>query len=157
MQYLVTLVLGLCAGFVGAWLYETTGSAAPAGLTILSTPEQDSLNLPFAEGVRIGDIIYLSGQIGAKPGTMELVPGGIQAETRQPLTNIEASLARYGSSMDQVFKCTVFMKDMADWPAMNEVYVEMFDGHRPARSALGASGLALDGNVEIECFAHVED
>ena len=154
MQYVVCVVVGLLAGFAGAYLFEQTAarSAGPE-LEILSTPEQDALNLPFAEGVRIGDVIVLSGQIGAKPGSMTLVPGGVQAETRQTLENIKASLERYGSSMDRVFKCTVFMKDMADWPAMNEVYVEMFAGHRPARSALGASGLALDGNVEIECFA----
>ena len=154
MQYVVCVVVGLLAGFAGAYLFEQTAARlAGPELEILSTPEQDALNLPFAEGVRIGDVIVLSGQIGAKPGSMTLVPGGVQAETRQTLENIKASLERYGSSMDRVFKCTVFMKDMADWPAMNEVYVEMFAGHRPARSALGASGLALDGNVEIECFA----
>ncbi len=151
MPYVIAIVAGLLAGLGGAYLF--TPAPQPLELQILSTPEQDALNLPFAEGVRIGDVIVLSGQIGAKPGTMTLVPGGVQAETRQTLENIKASLERYGSSMDRVFKCTVFMKDMADWPAMNEVYVEMFNGHRPARSALGASGLALDGNVEIECFA----
>lgn len=154
MQYVVCVVVGLLAGFAGAYLFnQSADQSARLDLEILSTPEQDALNLPFAEGVRVGDVIVLSGQIGAKPGTMALVPGGVQAETRQTLENIKASLERYGSSMDRVFKCTVFMKDMADWPAMNEVYVEMFAGHRPARSALGASGLALDGNVEIECFA----
>ena len=152
MQYLIGIAAGIVAGLGGAYFFAPA-PPAPLALQILSTPEQDALNLPFAEGVRIGDVIVLSGQIGAKPGELKLVPGGIQAETRQTLENIRASLERYGSSMDRVFKCTVFMKDMAHWPAMNEVYVEMFDGHRPARSALGASGLALDGNVEIECFA----
>ena len=148
---IVASVGGLVGGFAGAYLFEN--GSDDDGLTILSTPAQDALNLPFAEGVKIGNVIYLSGQIGAKPGTMELVAGGIQGETRQTLENIRATLTRYGSSMDQVIKCTVFMKDMADWPAMNEVYVEMFAGHRPARSAVGASGLALGGNVEIECLA----
>ena len=160
MRNLRSVFGGLFGGFLGAFIFmqlyatEPTPAAVPQ-LTILSTPEQDALNLPFAEGVRVGDVIVLSGQIGAKPGSLELVPGGVQAETRQTLENIKASLHRYGSSMDRVFKCTVFIRDMADWPAMNEVYVEMFDGHRPARSAVGASGLALDGNVEIECFALV--
>ncbi len=151
MPYVLAIVVGLAAGFGGAYLF--TPAPQPLELEILSTPEQDALNLPFAEGVRIGDVIVLSGQIGAEPGSMALVPGGVQAETRQTLENIKESLERYGSSLDRVFKCTVFLRDMSDWPAMNEVYVEMFDGHRPARSALGASGLALDGAVEIECFA----
>lgn len=150
LKYLVVLVVGLIGGFAGAYLFEINDDT---GLSILSTAEQDALNLPFAEGVQIGNVIFLSGQIGAKPGTMELVPGGIQGETRQTLENIRGILARHGSSMDRVIKCSVFMKDMADWPAMNEVYVEMFAGHRPARSAFGASGLALGGHVEIECLA----
>ena len=156
MQYLITLAIGVFGGICGAYLYHASlddSSAPRAELQVLSTPAQDALQLPFAEGVQIGDVIVLSGQIGAKPGTLKLVPGGVRAETRQTLENIKASLERYGSSMERVFKCTVFIRDMADWPAMNEVYVEMFDGHRPARSAVGASGLALDGNVEIECFA----
>lgn len=150
LKYLVVLVAGLIGGFAGAYLFEMNDDT---GLSILSTAEQDALNLPFAEGVQIGNVIFLSGQIGAKPGTMELVPGGIQGETRQTLENIRDILVRHGSSMDRVIKCSVFMKDMADWPAMNEVYVEMFAGHRPARSAFGASGLALGGHVEIECLA----
>ena len=139
-----------CVLLIGC-LWMSAGTAAE--LEILSTPEQDALNLPFAEGVRVGDMIYLSGQIGAKPGELGLVDGGIQAETRQALENIKAVLARHGSAMNRVVKCTVFLRDMADWPAMNEVYVAMFNGHRPARSALGASGLALGGAVEIECMA----
>lgn len=152
------VVLAFVAGMLGAWcaqvmFFSNTPEGMSEQLNILSTPEQDALGLPFAEGVRVGDTIYLSGQIGAKPGTMELVPGGIQAETRQTLENIKASLLRYGSSMDRVAKCTVFLADMNDWPSMNEVYVEMFAGHRPARSAFGASGIALNGAVEIECIA----
>ena len=156
MQYFVTLIIGVLGGICGAYFYHASLDESPLSRTelqVLSTPAQDALQLPFAEGVQIGDIIVLSGQIGAKPGTLELVPGGVQAETRQTLENIKASLERYGSSMQRVFKCTVFIRDMADWPAMNEVYVEMFNGHRPARSAVGAAGLALNGNVEIECFA----
>ncbi len=158
MQYLIAAVIGAAAGFAAAWLTLGSGSDAPppAALEILSTAEQDALNLPFAEGVRVGDVLYLSGQIGARPGALELVPGGVQAETRQALQNIAAVLERHGSDLQHVVKCSVFLKDMADWPAMNEVYVEVFAGHRPARSAFGASGLALDGQVEIECLALVK-
>ena len=109
--------------------------------------------LPFSEAVRVGDLLFLSGQVGLLPGTMELVPGGIQAETRQTLQNIKATLERYGSSLSRVVKCTVFLADIAEWAAMNEVYVEFFAENPPARSALGTSGLALGARTEIECIA----
>ncbi len=70
---------------------------------------------------------------------------------------IKSAVERHGSSMDRVVKCTVFLADMAEWDAMNQVYVEFFPNHRPARSALGASGLALDARVEIECIAALGD
>jgi reactive intermediate/imine deaminase len=117
----------------------------------------DSINsgrkLPFSEAVRAGNLLFLSGQIGLLPGTMELVPGGIQAETRQTLQNIKATLEKYGSSMSAVIKCTVFLADIAEWAAMNEIYVEFFPDSPPARSALGTSGLALGARTEIECIA----
>lgn len=113
--------------------------------------------LPFSDAVRVGNTIYLSGKIGVLPGTLDLAPGGIQAETRQTLENIKAALERYGSSMGEVVKCTVFLADIGEWAAMNEVYVEYFPMNPPARSALGASGLALGARTEIECIATVSD
>jgi len=107
---------------------------------------------PFSEAVRAGDLLFLSGMLGSKPGTSELAPGGIQPETRQTLENIRAAVLRHGGSMDRVVKCTVFLADMGEWAAMNEVYREFFPVHRPARSALGVSGLALGARVEIECI-----
>ena len=112
---------------------------------------------PFSEAVRVGGTLYLSGAIGLDPATGQLAPGGIQAETRQTLENIRATLERYGSSMDRVFKCTAMLADMSEWPAMNEVWAETFARPYPARSAFGATGLALGARVEIECFATVED
>lgn len=123
---------------------------APRVQFINPNPE---LNLPFSESVRVDDTIYLSGAIGTRPGTLELVPGGIQAETRQTMEHIRVALQRAGATMDDVVKCTVFLAEMAEWGAMNEVYVTFFPRHRPARSALGASGLALGARVEIECIA----
>mgnify|MGYP001819574054 CR=1 FL=1 len=111
------------------------------------------MQLPFSEAVRVGDMLYLSGKIGNIPGTRNLAEGGIAGETRQALENIKATLEKYGSSMDEVVKCTVFLADIAEWAAMNEVYVTYFSENPPARSALGASGLALNSRVEIECFA----
>jgi 2-iminobutanoate/2-iminopropanoate deaminase len=107
---------------------------------------------PFSPAVKANGFIFLSGQVGTD-STGKLVAGGIQAETRQAMTNIRDVLARAGSSMDKVVKCTVFILDMAEWPAMNEVYVTFFRGSPPARSATGASGLALGARVEIECIA----
>ncbi|NNK61705.1 MAG: RidA family protein [Gemmatimonadetes bacterium] len=135
---------------------ETPPTGAAADVEYLATPEQQALGLPFSEAVRVGDMLYLSGQIGTLPGTMTLVEGGIQAETRQTMDNIQAVLERYGSSLDRVVKCTVMIADMAEWPALNEVYVEYFPGPKPARSALGANGLALGARVEIECWATVD-
>jgi reactive intermediate/imine deaminase len=109
--------------------------------------------LPFCAAVRVGDVLYLSGQMGVEGDSLTLVPGGIQAETRQALENVKEVLERAGSSMDRVFKCTVMMADMAEWGAMNEAYLPFFPNHKPARSAFGASALALGGRVEIECWA----
>jgi len=109
---------------------------------------------PFSPAVRVNGFLYLSGQVGTD-SSGALVPGGIQAETRQVMENIGAVLRRSGSSFDRVVKCTVFMADMKEWGAMNEVYVTFFPADkRPARSALGANGLAFNAKVEIECIAH---
>ena len=107
---------------------------------------------PFSPAVRVGNMLYLAGQIGTD-STGRVVPGGIEAETRQAMTNIRDVLARTGSSMDRVVKCTVFMADMKEWPAMNTVYATFFPNHKPARSAFGATGLALNARVEIEGLA----
>jgi 2-iminobutanoate/2-iminopropanoate deaminase len=115
----------------------------------------DSLKLPFSEAVRVGPMLYLSGAMGIDD-TGALVPGGIEAETRQALENIRSVLERHGSSMDRVIKCTAMLADMQEWAAMNRVYVEHFSTNLPARSAFGASGLALGGRVEIECIATID-
>ena len=110
---------------------------------------------PFSPAVRVGNVIYLAGQIGTSAsagGTV--VAGGIEAETKQTMNNIKEVLEKVGSDMDHVVKCTVFMADMKEWDAMNGVYRLYFkDGHLPARSAFGATGLALNARVEIECLA----
>jgi reactive intermediate/imine deaminase len=108
---------------------------------------------PFSPAVKTNGFIFLSGQIGTDSTGARVVPGGIQAETRQTMNNIRDILTRAGSSMDKIVKCTVFILDMAEWPAMNEVYITYFKGPPPARSAAGASGLALGARVEIECIA----
>ncbi len=109
--------------------------------------------LPFSSAVRVGDLLYLSGQIGALPGTRELPPGGVGPETRQTLENIKRVLEHAGSSLERVVKCTVFLADIADYAAMNEVYGSYFPDDPPARSTVAGSGLALGARVEIECMA----
>lgn len=108
---------------------------------------------PFCEAVRVGNLLILSGQLGVDPDTGKLAPGGIKAETRQTLENIKATLEKYGSSMNRVVKCTAMLADISEWGDMNRIYVTYFPGHKPARSAFGASGLALGARVEIECWA----
>ncbi len=121
----------------------------------LKTPT--SMDLPFSDAVRVGNILYLSGEIGLDYSTMKLVPGGIKAETKQTMENIKKTLEKYGSSVDNIFKCTVVMTDITEWPLMNEVYATYFEKDRlPARSAVGANGLPLGAKVEIECFATID-
>jgi len=149
---LASLALGACgAGF-------SRQRPAPA-----ATPVADVQFLhpfgaptrPFSPAVRVGNVIYLAGQIGTDPsagGTV--VPGGIAAETRQVMENIKRVAESVGSSMDRLAKCTVFMADMKEWDAMNAVYRTFFTAPNfPARSALGVNGLALNARVEIECIA----
>ena len=108
--------------------------------------------IPFSEAVRVGNMLYLSGALG-RDASGKMVPGGIVAETKQTMENIKATLERYGSSLDHVVKVTVMLADISEWPAMNEVYATYFTKHLPARSALGANGLALGARVEIEVIA----
>lgn len=118
-------------------------------------PNPADRQLPFSEAVQAGPFLFLSGMLGNVPGTFELVPGGIQPETRATMEKIKAAIEAHGSSMDRVVKCTVFLADMAEWAAMNEVYVTFFPTDKPARSAVAVSGLALGARVEIECTAVV--
>lgn len=111
--------------------------------------------LPFSPAVRVGNVLYLSGQVGVAPGTRGLVSGGIGPETRQTMENIRRVLEAAGSSLGRVVKCTVFLADIADYAAMNQVYASFFPADPPARSTIAASGLALSARVEIECLATV--
>jgi reactive intermediate/imine deaminase len=129
------------------------GPMAAGELEVEHYSSNPDMQLPFSDAVKVGNMLYLSGKIGNIPGTSVLAEGGIQGETRQAMENIKASLEKYGSSMSEVVKCTVFLADIAEWGAMNEVYMTYFPVNPPARSALGSSGLALDSRVEIECFA----
>src|SRR5262245_35124139 len=113
-----------------------------------------AMKLPFSQAVRVGDVLYLSGQLGNLPGTLRLAPGGLEAETRQTMENIAATLKENGLSFRDVFKVTVMLADMSQWSDFNRVYVTYFEAGRvPARSAFGVNGLALGAQVELECMA----
>ena len=136
-------------------LAALAGCAPAAGTRVefLRSTANEALGLPFSEAVRVGDLLLLSGQIGNVPGNRSVVAGGAAAEARQTLDNIRATLERFGSSLSEVVKCTVFLLDMADYATVNEVYAEYFPQRPPARSAVAGSGLALGARVEIECIA----
>jgi reactive intermediate/imine deaminase len=111
-------------------------------------------NVPLAEAVRVDGMLYLSGQIGIQPGTLNLVPGGIKEESRQTMDNIKTTLEAHGYSMADIIKCTVMLADIANWGDFNVIYKSYFKDHFPARSAMGVSGLAVGAQVEVECVAY---
>lgn len=144
------IVLGALSLAGMAVLPMTAGAAETA---YHSSGAFEGQNLPFTEAVEAGGLVFLSGQIGVKPGTLTLVEGGIEAEARQTMDNIGATLKAADLTFADVIKCTVMLSDMADWPAFNAVYVEYFEAPYPARSAFGANSLALGGSLEVECIA----
>ena len=114
------------------------------------------MGYPYSESARVGDLLFLAGQTGEdKDGN--LVPGGIKAEAEQMMLNIKAALARRGLAMKHVVKCTVFLADIAEWGAFNEVYKKHFSQPYPARSAFGVTGLVGNARVEVECIAGFPD
>jgi 2-iminobutanoate/2-iminopropanoate deaminase len=109
--------------------------------------------LPFPDGVRVGELVFLSGQIGNKPGTLELPSGGIGPETRQLFENLRLTLEAHGLKLSDIVRVQVMLADMAEWQRFNTVYLEFFPDASPARCAFGTSGLALGARVEVEAFA----
>jgi reactive intermediate/imine deaminase len=109
--------------------------------------------LPFSEGMAIGGLVLLSGQIGTLPGKRELNNATPEAEFRQVMDNIVATLEANGMTTKNIVKCLVMLADMKDWEAFNKVYVTYFEPPYPARSAFGTSGLAFGARAEVECIA----
>lgn len=147
MKYLILIAL-----FVVAGCNEPQKTSSSADVEYLSGDTPDPA-LPFSAAVRVGNMLYLSGKIGTIPGTRELAEGGITGQTHQTMKNIKATLEEFGSSLENVVKCTVMIDNIDEWGAFNEVYVQYFPGHKPARSAFGADGLAMGSAVEVECWA----
>lgn len=149
---LYILLIGLTLLLPASVHSQQPGDTGRAQKRVIQVP--GSLpGLPFSSAVQIGNVIYLSGQVGVLPGTRQLVDTGVTKQTQQTLENIKAVLTHAGSSMERVFKCTVFLANMRDYDDMNRVYATFFPKDPPARSTVAGSGLALGAKVEIECMA----
>lgn len=130
-------------------------ACAPVAPQYLILPERAALNAPYSDAVRVGNLLFLSGTVGSAPGTRQVVPGGVAAETRQALENVKHNLEAHGSSMDRVVKCSVFLADIGDFETMNGVYREYFKTNKPVRTTVGVNGLPMSARVEIECIATI--
>ena len=123
-------------------------------MQVFNAPEAEGLRLPFSSAVRVGELLFVSGAISNRPGTLTLAGGGTAGEARQAMENIGATLKHCGLGFADVVKVTVMLADMSEWAGFNKIYVSYFAPDRlPARSALGANGLALGAKVEVECIA----
>ncbi len=128
-------------------------SSKPSNTVIFhETHEPKKLNAPFSDAVQVGDLFFLSGQVGMDHSVRKLVEGGVKAETKQTLENIKAVLKEHGMNMKDVVKCTVILADIKDFSTFNEVYKTYFP-QKPARTTFSAKGLAVGAKVEIECIA----
>ncbi len=141
----------LVSVLVAACQPPATGNTA-SDIEFLHIPGNESSGLPFSSAVRAGDTIYLSGVIGVVPGTLQVPESGIEEEATLAMEEIKATLEMFGSSMDRVVKCTVFLADESDRDAFNEIYMSYFDT-LPARSGVTVKGLALGARAEVECIA----
>ena len=146
------LIHALATTSIAAFAIAAFAESPPA-IEFLNSGKVTPTTLPFSEAVRVGSTLYLSGQIGIQPGTLNLAAGGIHAEARQTLENIKTTLETHGYTMRDVVKCTVMLADIAEWATFNEIYKKYFSPPYPARSALGANGLAMGARVEVECLA----
>jgi reactive intermediate/imine deaminase len=145
-------------------IFVVSGFSAPEGKAANANPEAPEFfavpstggaSLPFSEAVKLGDTLYVAGQLGTAPGTFTLVNDGIETESRRALENLKAVLERHGSSLNNVVKVTVFLADIKEWPAFNAIYRDYFKSNLPARSAFAVTALALGGRVEVEAIAFV--
>jgi len=141
-----------------AIVYSYNITSVPPLATFIVCPEDTVIGptiLAFSDAAIVGNIIYVSGQIGSKPGTREVVEGGISAETTQTLNNIKMVLNDLGSNSDKIFKCLCMLEDINDYNEMNKAYTTFFNSRNnlPSRSTFAGSGLALGAKIEIECWA----
>ena len=122
-------------------------------MQIISTPDAPKAIGPYSQGIVMNGFLFTAGQIALDPATMDVVPGGITEQTERVMQNLQQVLAAAGLGFANVVKTTVFLQDMAEFSAMNEVYARYFGAHRPARSTVGVGGLPRGVRVEIELIA----
>ncbi len=134
---------------------STVLSQQKSDIEFLKSKEEKKKDLPFSDAVRVGNILFLAGQIGMDHSVRKLVPGGIKAETAQVFSNIKAVLEANGSDLAHVVKCTVILSDINNFSAMNEVYKAFFKDNFPARTTF-ATHLVAGAAIEIECIAVVK-
>jgi 2-iminobutanoate/2-iminopropanoate deaminase len=134
-------------------LFLACAMTAAAQRQVVSTSDAPKAIGPYSQAVIAGGFVFASGQLGMDPGTGALVPGGIDAQTEQALRNLEAVLRAAGSGMDDVVSCTVYLKDLNDFQAMNAVYARHFPVDPPSRATVQVARLPKDGLVEIACTA----
>jgi 2-iminobutanoate/2-iminopropanoate deaminase len=144
---LLALVLAGCS-------IQASGGAAARHRQAISPPGATRI-ASYASAVRTGDLVFFSGVIGTIPGTRDLAPGGVQGELRQSFTNLTEIMNAAGIARGDIVKCTVFLADIAEFDAMNQVYTAFFGEDPPARSTVGVAGLPLGALVEIECIGAV--
>ncbi|WP_299255022.1 Rid family detoxifying hydrolase [uncultured Aquimarina sp.] len=136
-----------------AFLFSCNNSSdSKTPIIFHNTHEPKKVNAPFSDAVQVGDLYFLSGQIGMDHSTRKLVVGGIAEETKQTLENIKAVLKQHDMEMNNVVKCTVILADIKDFAAFNEIYKTYFP-QKPARTTFAAKGLAVGAKIEIECVA----
>ena len=123
------------------------------GKKIVSTDKAPKAIGPYSQAIRTENLVFTAGQLGMDPATMELVPNGIEAQTRQALNNLKNVLESADSGLNYVVKTTVFLQNMSDFSSMNGVYTEFFPENPPARSTIQVAALPKGGLVEIECIA----
>ena len=148
------LLIGVCT--LGFAVNATAAPEKPMNHTATITKSSpvflgDGGNYPFSEAVRVGDTLYMSGQIGFKDG--KLVKGGVKAEAKQALANINTTLLKYGYQKSDIVKCMVMLTDMDDFNDFNKIYKAELAKPYPVRSAFGVAELAAGASVEIECIA----
>ena len=146
MKYAIGMAMLLSAAAANAQAARPAAEYCPA-------PALNGRPAPFSSAVRVGDVLYLSGAIGVTPDGK--LPETFEGQAKQTMENVGAALKARGLGWGDVFKCTVFIADMKNWPAFNAVYVPYFQpGKLPARSAVGSAGLALGAQLELECIAY---
>jgi len=126
-------------------------------LVFLKDPVDNTKQYPFSKTTQVGNLLFLSRELGVDPKTGKLVEDGIVPETKQLMKNISTTLEKYNSSLNRVTKCTVFLEDIKDWPKVSDIYRSFYKENYPTRSTMAVNGLGLDAQLEVECIAVVND